>query len=220
MTSSAEPVAWSVPVVHAITNDDNLLHADFLSRATDVMAALGQRGAIHVRARWLSDRRLLAITQALVEASGGTGCTVVINDRADIALASPAHGVQLTSRSAGVADVRAMAPALRIGSSVHSAAEARDAGLFGADWCVAGHVFDSGSHEGKPGRGLGFVRSCAEATEIPIIAIGGVTPGRVGELVAAGARGVASISGIWGEPNPGEAAARYLSEYVAAEHRG
>ena len=137
MTSSAEPVGWRVPVVHAITNDDKLLHPEFLRRATDVMAALGPRGAIHVRARWLADRRLLEITRSLVEALGASGCMIVVNDRADIALAGEAQAVQLTSRSAGVNDVRAMAPSLRIGSSVHSPDEARNAGLSGADWCVA-----------------------------------------------------------------------------------
>jgi len=219
VTYSAEPSVWRVPVVHAITNDDKLLNAEFLGRATEVMSALGARGAIHVRARWLSDRRLLEITRSLAEAARDSGCTIVVNDRIDIALAGAANAVQLTSRSVGVSEVRGIAPSIRIGSSVHSPAEARNAGLFGADWCVAGHVFDSGSHEGEPGRGIGFARACAEATDIPVIAIGGVTPARVGELVGAGARGVASISGIWDAPNPGEAAARYLSEYVAAERR-
>lgn len=220
MISSADGAVWRVPVVHAITNDEKLLRPDFLRRATDVMTALGARGAIHARARLLADRRLLEITRALMEAGRATGCVVVVNDRVDIALAAGARAVQLTSRSAGVSDVRGMAPSLRIGSSVHSAAEARDAGLFGADWCVAGHVFDSGSHRSEPGRGVAFVGACAKATEVPVIAIGGVTPARVRGLVEAGARGVASISGIWDVPNPGEAAARYLSEYVAAEHRG
>lgn len=220
MTSSAEGPAWSVPVVHAVTNDDKLLGPEFARHADDVMAALGERGAIHVRARWIPDRRLLAITEALLEAARRAGCTVVVNDRVDIALAAGAAGVQLTSRSAGIRDVRAIAPALRIGASVHSEPEARDSGLFGADWCVAGHVFSSGSHEGEPGRGAGFLSACARATDIPVIAIGGVTPARVREVLDAGARGVASISGIWDDPNPGEAAARYLSEYVAAERRG
>ncbi|MGI8619172.1 MAG: thiamine phosphate synthase [Gemmatimonadaceae bacterium] len=220
MTSSAEPAVWHVPVVHAVTNDDKLLDSAFMRQATDVMTALGARGAIHVRARWLPDRQIVEITAAMVEAARKTGCAIVVNDRADIALAGGAAAVQLTSRSAGVSDVRGMAPSLRIGCSVHSAAAARDAGFFGADWCVAGHVFASGSHAGEPGRGLGFVRACADAAEVPVIGIGGVTPGRVRELVEAGARGVASISGIWDAPNPGEAAGRYLSEYVAAERRG
>jgi len=219
VTSSADATAWRVPVVHAITNDDKLLGAAFHAHAIAVMAALGALGAIHVRSRWLTDRRLLDITASLVDAARESGCFIVVNDRADIALAAGAHAVQLTSRSAGVSDVRGMAPSLRIGSSVHSAVDARDAGMFGADWCVAGHVFDSGSHDGEPGRGLSFVRACADATEIPVIAIGGVLPGHLRELVAAGARGVASISGVWDDPNPGEAAGRYLSEYVAAERR-
>ncbi|MEX1186571.1 MAG: thiamine phosphate synthase [Gemmatimonadaceae bacterium] len=219
MTSSADTSVWHVPVVHAITNDDKLLGPDFPAHAGDVMRALGARGAIHVRARWLPDRRLLDITHSLLAAARASGCLLVVNDRVDIALAGGADAVQLTSQSAGVGDVREMAPALRIGSSVHTPAEARDAGLFGADWCVAGHVFGSGSHADEPGRGMGFLRDCAEASDVPVIAIGGVSAGRVRDVIEAGAYGVASISGIWDAPNPGEAAGRYLSEYVAAAER-
>ncbi|MGK2936071.1 MAG: thiamine phosphate synthase [Gemmatimonadaceae bacterium] len=219
MTSSADARVWHVPVVHAITNDDKLLDPAFLDNASSIIGALGERGAIHVRARWLPDRRLLEITQSLAEKARGSECVIVVNDRVDVALAGGASAVQLTSRSVGVSDARAMAPALRIGCSVHSPLEARDAGLFGADWCVAGHVFASGSHADEVGRGTGFLRECAEGTDIPVIAIGGVTADRVREAVEAGAYGVASISGIWDAPNPGEAAGRYLSEYVAAERR-
>ncbi len=219
MTSSADTLVWQVPVVHAITNDDKLLDPDFLDHASAIISVLGDRGAIHVRARWLPDRRLLEITQSLVERASENGCLVVVNDRVDVALAGGARAVQLTSRSVGVKDARAMGPALRFGCSVHSPPEARDAGLFGADWCVAGHVFSSGSHSDEPGRGTGFLRDCVDGSEIPVIAIGGVTAGRVREAVEAGAHGVASISGIWDAPNPGEAAGRYLSEYVAAERR-
>jgi thiazole tautomerase (transcriptional regulator TenI) len=219
VTSSADAPVWHVPVVHAVTNDDKLLDPRFLDNASAISSALGGRGAIHVRARWLPDRRLLEITQSLVEKSHGSGCLIVVNDRVDVALAGGAPAVQLTSRSVGVSDARAMAPALRIGCSVHSPPEARDAGLFGADWCVAGHVFASGSHSDEPGRGTAFLRDCAAGTDIPVIAIGGVTPGRVREVIDAGGHGVASISGIWDAPSPGEAAGRYLSEYVAAERR-
>ncbi len=220
MTSSTDAGVWRVPVVHAVTNDDILLRPEFLRTAADVMTALGARGAVHVRARWLTDRQAMEITSSLVDAARESGCLVVVNDRADVALAGRARAVQLTSRSAGVTDVRAIAPSLRIGSSVHSAAEARDAGLFGADWCVAGHVFATESHAGEPGRGVTLLRECAKATDIPVIAIGGVLPVHVEELVLAGAYGVASTSGIWGAPNAGDAASRYLSEYAAAERRG
>lgn len=219
MTSSADTQVWHVPVIHAVTNDDKLLDPAFLDNATAVIRALGKRGAIHVRARWLPDRRLLEITQSLLERARASGCVIVVNDRVDVALAGGAPAVQLTSRSVGVSDARAMAPALRIGCSVHSPPEARDAGLFGADWCVAGHVFASASHVDETGRGTGFLRDCAEGTDIPVIAIGGVTAGRVRDVIEAGAHGVATISGIWDAPNPGEAAGRYLSEYVAAERR-
>lgn len=209
-----------MPVVHAITNDEKLLHPDFARAAAGVIAALGPRGAVHVRARWLTDRRLLEIAGALVEAARDSNCMIVVNDRIDVALAAGAHAVQLTSRSVGIREARSMAPSLRLGCSVHTPPDARDAGLSGADWCVAGHVFTTASHGSDSGRGIGFLKTCAAATDIPVIAIGGMTPARVREVFEAGARGVASISGIWDDPNPGEAAARYLSEYVAAERRG
>jgi len=219
VTSSADARIRRAPVVHAVTNDEKLLDPAFLDHAGAVISALGERGAIHMRARWLPDRRLLEITRALVDRARDSQCTIVVNDRVDVALAGGAQAVQLTARSVGVSDARAMAPALLLGRSVHSAPEARDAGLFGADWCVAGHVFASGSHANEAGRGVGFLRECVEGTDIPVIAIGGVTPGRVRDVIEAGAHGVASISGIWDSPNPGEAAGRYLSEYVAAERR-
>ena len=114
--------------------------------------------------------------------------------------------------SISIPDVQAIAPALRIGASVHSAEEARDAELAGADWCVAGHVFETPSHPGLPRRESTFINEVVAAVSFPVIAIGGIRPEHVRSLVHRGAHGVAAIRGIWNDENPELAASRYLSQ--------
>lgn len=209
--------AIEIPVVHAVTSDDTLARPDFADVAGRVMAALGSRGALHLRGRVLAGRALHALALRLAEVQARTGCWLVVNDRVDVALGAGARGVQLTSRSLRVVDARRVAPPTRLalGASVHTVPDAHEAALAGADWCVAGHVYPTASHAGEEPRGLDFVRTVARAVRIPVVAIGGVRPEHVRALVGAGARGVAVIRGIWGAANPEDAAADYLSVHDA-----
>lgn len=81
----------------------------------------------------------------------------------------------------------------------------------GADFVLAGTLYPSASHPGRPGAGPGLIEAMVEVA-IPIVGIGGVTPERVGEVRGAGAAGVAVITGIWDAPSPVAALERYLSE--------
>src|SRR5215831_16043780 len=143
-TVNAVPVSASVggqalPVVHAVTSDEIVARADFLDVACAVMSALGARGALHLRAGRATAARLQALAAGLEAAQAVTGAWLVVNDRLDLALACRARGAQLTSRSLRVADARRAAPALAVGASVHSLAEAKAAAEEGASWLVAGH---------------------------------------------------------------------------------
>ncbi len=211
--ATAEQDDSHVPVIHAVTNDQILLRQDFLERAGQVMESLGGSGAVHVRSRLLPSTLLCEIASALVRLQGVTGSWCVLNDRVDIALASGALAVQLTGNSMSVADARIVGPKLRIGGSVHTAAEAVEMDRDGADWCVAGNVFETETHPGQPRRESDFITAIARAASIPVIAIGGVAPEHVQTLVGSGAYGVASIRGIWDAENSGHAAASYLSAY-------
>jgi thiamine-phosphate diphosphorylase len=213
--SGSGSASASVPIVHAVTDDLILTRPAFPERALDVMRALGPRGAIHLRARLIPSRRLLALAEALRLAQYETGCRLVVNDRLDLALGIGAWGAQLTTRSIRVADARRIAPDMKLGASVHAVEHAMDAERDGATWLVAGHVFDTASHAGVPGRGLPFVRAVREASTLPLLAIGGVTPARTSELREAGAHGVAVIRGIWGARDAERAAREYLSAYDA-----
>ncbi|MBW8770858.1 MAG: thiamine phosphate synthase [Gemmatimonadetes bacterium] len=203
----------ALPVVHAVTSDEIVARADFLDVACAVMATLGPRGALHLRAGRATAARLQALAAGLEAAQAVTGAWLVVNDRLDLALACRARGAQLTSRSLRVADARRAAPALAVGASVHSVAEARAAAEEGASWLVAGHVFATATHPGEEGRGLPFVRTLAATVDVPIVAIGGVKPEHCPVLRQAGAYGLAVIRGIWDAANAERAASDYLSAY-------
>ena len=206
------------PPIHAVTNDAILSRPEFFEVAVRVMCALGERGALQLRTRWLPAARLHELAVALGEAQRSTGCWVVVHDRVDIALSSGARGAQLTSRSLTIEQSRVVAPQLPIGASVHSVDEAVEAARSGAAWVVAGHVYETPSHPGQPGRGAALVRAITAATPIPCIAIGGIRAEHLPELRAAGAHGVAVIRGIWNASDAERAATDYVSAYES-EHR-
>lgn len=205
-----------IPVLHAITTDAVLRAPDFVPAATRVLRAAGPRGALHLRGGELPARELLRLAEALRPVAAACGAWLVVNDRLDVALAACVTGVQLTTRSLGVGEARRLAPALRVGASVHDAAAAARAAAEGADWLVAGHVHPTASHPGEPGRGIAFVRDvCATAYPVPVVAIGGVRPTDVPALRAAGATGVAVIRGVWGARDAERAVTDYLSAHDA-----
>ena len=209
-------MSTDIPHIHAVTDDLILANPEFTSRARDVMTALGPRGAVHLRARYLTAAQLYAIALALGDAQESTGCWLVVNERLDIALAARTHAAQLTTRSITVADARIVASELPLGASVHSAEEAEAAERDGANWVVAGHVYPTRSHAGMPGRGAALVAEIVARSRLPCIAIGGVRPEHVGTLRDAGAYGVAAITGIWAAPSARAAATDYLSRYDGA----
>ena len=209
--------ATAVPIIHAVTTDEVVAREDFIDTACAVMRALGSRGALHLRAHRLTGERFRSLAEGLVAAQQFTGCWLVINDRVDVALVAGARGAQLTSRSLLAGDARRIAPALKIGASVHDVGEGKLASASGADWLVAGQVFATISSAEAPPRGVAWLQSLAQATGTPVVAIGGIRPDHAGVLRAAGVHGVAVIRGIWDATNAEQAASDYLSAY---DHAG
>ena len=207
--------AESVPVLHAVTSDDVVLRPDFVECAHRVMQAGGARVAVHLRASKLTGRQQYELACTLVEMQGETGAWVVVNDRADVALAAGARAVQLTSRSISPAEARRASASLALGASVHSSDDAAVAVHAGATWLVAGHVFETESHPGEDGRGIAFIERLVAEHKLPVIAIGGVRPEHVRSLRAAGAHGVAVIRGVWHASDAGAAVIDYLSAHDA-----
>ena len=199
---------FDLPPLHVVTDDRVCAREDFIRVAAQVLAAGGRDLAFHLRMPGGSGRRCYDLCRGLLEIAGAA--TVVVNDRVDVALAAGARAVQLGGRSLPLEDVRRMAPALAAGISVHGSEAPPD-----ADWLMAGNVFETASHPGRPAAGTRLVELLA-ARGAHVVAIGGVTPQRVAALREAGARGVAVLSGVWNASEPAAAVQQYLQAWCHA----
>jgi len=168
--------------------------------------------AVQLREKDLQTRDLLALADTLREATQHHGARLIVNDRADVALAAGADGVQRTHASLPVSALRGIAPAgFLVGASVHSEAEAQAAAGQGADFIVFGPVYDTASKRRYgPPQGLAALEAVTRAVDRPVLAVGGLTPKRVPEVLAAGAAGVAVIGAIYAAARPAEATKAFL----------
>ena len=118
----------------------------------------------------------------------GTATRVLVNDRLDVALAAQMDGVHLPAYGLPAIEVR---PRVRVlGVSTHSIPEAIAAEQAQADFIIFGPIFDT---PGKHAVGLEALRSVTAAVHIPVLAIGGITNSNSGQIMEAGASGIAGI---------------------------
>ncbi len=91
-----------------------------------------------------------------------------------------------------------------IGVSCHSAKEALEAQSLGASYITAGHIFQTNCKAGLAGRGLDFLRKVRSSVQIPVYAIGGITPDNAAAVVSAGADGLCIMSGFMKSSSPAD----------------
>jgi thiamine-phosphate pyrophosphorylase len=192
----------------AITDNVRDGQAGLIERAA--AAARGGATCIQLRLKDVSARDLAGLAAELIRS---IGVPVIINDRADVALAVGAAGVHLGADDIPVSAVRSFAPpGFIIGASVGSDDEVRNAK--GADYVGIGPVYATGSKKdaGKAIGVDGFSR-LAVATGLPAVAIGGITPANARAVIEAGAVGIASIASVFGATDP-LAAAREMASAI------
>ena len=140
---------------------------------------------------------------------------LVVNERVDVALAAGASGVQLGEEALPAAIARdILGPDSLIGRSVHSVAGADEAVAQWADFLVVGTMYSTRSHPGAAPAGPELIRQISRLCDIPLIGIGGINEENLGEVLAAGATGVAVITRILDAADP-EAAARKLKQAMS-----
>lgn len=203
-----------LPGLHVLVTDEVAADSEFERRALDMQERCGTELALHLRLRRTPIRRVLALAELLEEGAVESDGWLVVNRRLDVALAVGADAVQLGRGALPIAAVRdVVGDSLRIGASVHDVPTADRRRLEGADYLVAGSVYETETHPETSPAGLELIERLSPM-ELPIVAIGGITIGRVPEVRAAGAAGVAVIRAVWSSPQPVEAAAN-LCEALA-----
>lgn len=206
-----------LPRLHAVTDAAVLSREDFPIRAAAIAAA-GASVAIHARDRTATAARLAAVTERLLALARPAEASVFVNARSDIAAALGTQGIHLGATDLCPRDVRAAFAACWqgwIGASVHSVDEAVRARDEGADYLMVGNIFETATHPGRSAAGPGLVEGVAKLN-LPVIAIGGITPERARAVRGAGGYGVAAISALWSADDAAAAALALLVPWLEA----
>lgn len=188
----------------------------------DIVRAAIAGGAtiIQLRAKDVATREMVELGRALRSLTREAGVALIVNDRLDVALAIDADGGHVGQDDLPAEAARALLGPNRIlGVSAATPEEAAAAALAGADYLGTGAVYATGSKAdaGAP-IGVAGLAAVTRSVTIPVVAIGGIGPGRAGPCIVAGAAGVAVISAVVAQPDP-QAAARQLRQEIDAARR-
>jgi thiamine-phosphate pyrophosphorylase len=183
-------------------------------------ALAGGIDAVQVREKDRGAREQLAVARELREPTAEAGVPLIVNDRVDVARAADADGVHLGDDDLPVAAAReVLGEEAIVGRSVSLVEDAVEAERAGADYLGVGAVYATGSKDDIDDEeyaiGLDRVEAIADAVDIPIVGIGGITADNADDVAAAGADGVAVITAITDAADPA-AATRDLRAAVEA----
>jgi len=175
----------------------------------DAVIAGGAR-MIQLRDKSSPSGRLLPLAEQLRARCRDAGAIFIVNDRVDLAVAVGADGVHLGQDDLPARVARPLLrPGMILGVSTHSVEQARQAQADGADYVAVGSMFPTRTKPDFELVGPALVRALRPEIRVPLVGIGGITPDNVGEVIRAGADGVAVISAVCGAPDPAAACAHF-----------
>ena len=182
----------------------------------EVLRAAAEAGAsiFQYRNKTASMKEAYAEALALRQAAAKAGVLFIVNDRCDLALALDADGVHLGQGDLPLNLARkVMGPDKLIGISTHNPDQVREAAAGKPDYLGFGPIFKPGSKQDHDSVvGLEGLRTIRSLTSLPVFAIGGIQVDQVGEVVRAGANGVAVISAILKAPDISHAVKMFLAQ--------
>lgn len=148
---------------------------------------------IQIREKQLPARLVFELASEIARLTKQTPTKLLVNDRADVALAADADGVHLTSNSLSAEIIRRNFPKdFIIGVSAHNLEEAEIAKSHAADFITFSPIFHS-PNKGVP-QGINILREvCARLSDFPVFALGGVNETNFTEILEVGAIGIAAI---------------------------
>ncbi|HEX8399619.1 MAG TPA: thiamine phosphate synthase [Pyrinomonadaceae bacterium] len=187
----------SNPLIYLITtgaaSDNNFSEASRRILNLIKAAVEAEIPLVQIREKQLSARRIFELAGKASQITRNTATKLLINDRADIALAAEADGVHLTAGSLSAKIIRQNFPEnFIIGVSAHTLEDVLRAKNEAADFATFSPIFST-PNKGEP-QGLAKLREvCAAAKPFPIVALGGIDETNFESALKVGAQGVAAI---------------------------
>lgn len=194
--------------LYLVTDSSYRSHAELRTQ----LPALVKAGVtmLQLRDKAASTRTLLELARAYLEILRPLKVPLIVNDRADVALAAGADGVHVGSSDLPADAARLLlGPTAWVGLSVERPELPSPEALRSASYIAASPVHGTPTKlDTAPPLGMDGVRRLAASSPVPVIGIGGLNEDNVGALGAAGAEGAAVISAILAHPDPVRAAGR------------
>jgi thiamine-phosphate pyrophosphorylase len=196
------------PRLYAII-DRSLLQKSAMEVAGDLIAA--GVGLIQYRDKEISAAGLFNVVQQLVARFEGSAARLIVNDRPDVAAMARAGGVHVGQTDLSPEDAREIVgPSCWVGISTHNLAQLQAAAAGTADYIVVGPVFATRTKaDPDPVVGVELIRVARSLTRKPIVAIGGITLDRAGDVFRAGADSVAVARDLLCAADPAARAVEY-----------
>ena len=194
--ASMRPERWGFYFI----TDSNLTKQGAIRDAGDALR--GGAKVVQYREKNKSPAEMLEEAKALLVLCNSSGADLIINDDPELARTVGAQGVHIGQGDRPLADARKVLPDGIVGVSCGTVEEVLLAERGGADYVAASPVFFTSTKKdiGTP-VGLEGLARMREATELPIIAIGGITIANVRDVVLAGADSACGISATVGTPD-------------------
>jgi len=192
---------------------EELCSGDWLEVAR--AAIEGGADCLQLREKHLSDAELLRRARKLADLCHAHGVLCIVNDRPDIARLAGADGVHLGQDDLPVREARkVVGPDAIIGKSTHNLDQALAAAAESPDYIAVGPMFASAT---KPQEHIAGPATLGEVTEklnLPVVAIGGITPENLEQVLQAGAKCVAVCQAVIAQPDPAAAAAAFKEKLI------
>ena len=187
----------------------------------DVVEEVLANGAtfLQVREKGMDHDAFLAEASILKEQAARYHVPFVVNDSVEVALACGADGVHVGQSDIQGRDIRALiGPDRILGISANTVDTAVAAQKAGADYIGVGAVFGTTTKKDAKNLTVEQLRAICSAVDIPVVAIGGISADNILALRGSGVDGVAVVSAIFAQPDPGAAAKRLraLAEELTA----
>ena len=206
-----------VGALHVIT--DTTIQSRFTHSQLAEMGIEGGADAVQFRQKSGTTRNLLEMAREVQAACARHGVPLIVNDRADIALAVGSAGVHFGQDDLPISVGRALLPpGSVIGASARTEEKIMDAIAEGADYIGFGPIRQTSSKsDAESPKGLAALARICEVAQCPVIAIGGIAVEDVYDIIRAGAHGIAVISAVCGQPDPVTATRRLVDEIRRAK---